>query len=382
MKKTDLHENLCKYYEFMAGTIPNREVFVDSLRETVSSDELVIFFMIPFTGHIALDKLESRAEKKGITKDNLHKALSRMAREGIIRAYHSSGRSVVDRGNPVYMTEQQVRKQEDTPQRTSYARLMNSVIEGELGSVPNKTPYYRTLAVEGALTTAPLTRKVVVNISVPDPRAVLPLDVVSKMAAQQSLMGVAECYCRKTKKVLGKECEHPLETCLVFNEVAESLIDAGIARKINLDETLRILTESEEKGLVHNVDNATGHLHSICNCCPHSCILLKTLSRGFTNTVAASRFMSWVDPAKCTSAGTCAKVCPVEAIQVREGKAFSDQLKCIGCGQCVSHCPSGAIKLVHRSKYAKMYPTVWSLWSRIGNEAIIGITLNKIMGKK
>jgi hypothetical protein len=93
MKKTDLHENLCKYYEFMAGTIPNREVFVDSLRETVSSDELVIFFMIPFTGHIALDKLESRAEKKGITKDNLHKALSRMAREGIIRAYHSGAQA-------------------------------------------------------------------------------------------------------------------------------------------------------------------------------------------------------------------------------------------------------------------------------------------------
>jgi NAD-dependent dihydropyrimidine dehydrogenase PreA subunit len=236
--------------------------------------------------------------------------------------------------------------------------------------------------VEAALTSSPSTRKITVEVSVPDPRAVLPLDVVSKMAAQQSLIGVAECYCRKTKKVLGQECEHPLETCLVFNEIAESLIEAGIARKIDINETLRILTESEEKGLVHNVDNATGHLHSICNCCPHSCILLKTLSRGATNTIAASRFMSLVDPAKCTAAGTCAKVCPVKAIEVRESKAYADQLKCIGCGQCVSHCPSGAIKLVQRPKYAKMYPTVQSLWSRIGNEAILGMALGKITGKK
>jgi Fe-S-cluster-containing hydrogenase component 2 len=92
--------------------------------------------------------------------------------------------------------------------------------------------------------------------------------------------------------------------------------------------------------------------------------------------------MSTVDPAKCTGAGTCAKVCPVKAFEVREGKAFADQLKCIGCGQCVSHCPSGAIKLVQRPKYAKMYPTVWSLWNRIGNEAMLGIALNKITGKK
>jgi ferredoxin len=75
-------------------------------------------------------------------------------------------------------------------------------------------------------------------------------------------------------------------------------------------------------------------------------------------------------------------VCPVKAIEVRDGKAFADQVKCIGCGQCVSHCPAGAIKLVQRAKYAKMYPTVWSLWSRIGNEAILGMALSKITGKK
>ena len=382
MKKTDLHENLCKYYEFMSGKIPNREAFIESLKQTVTSEELEIFFMIPFTGTITHNSLESHAAKKGVTPEQLHKALDRMVKEGIVMAYQTPKGRGYERGNPVYMTEQQVRKQEDTPLRKSYARLMNSIIEGELRSAPNKTPYYRVLAVEAAVTSNPQTRKIEIDVTVPDPRAVLPLDIVSKMVAAQSLIAVAECYCRKTKKVLGQECGDPLETCFVFNDQAESLIEAGIARKLDLEEALKILADCEAKGLVHNVDNCEDKLRSICNCCAHTSILLKTLSRGNTNTMSASRFMSIVDQLKCTSIGTCIKVCPVHAIEARESKAFVDQNRCIGCGQCVSRCASGAIKLEPRPKYAKIYSTNKELWSQIGKEAIIGITLNKIMGKK
>jgi electron transport complex protein RnfB len=381
MSKNDMHEDLCKYYEFMTGTIPNREAFKDSLRLTVTAEELAIFFLLPFTGNMTLAKLESRAEKKGVTKKQLQSVLDRMAREGLIMAYQTPNGRSFERGNPAFMTEQQVRKQEDTPLRKAYAEFMNAFIEGAMGPIPNKTPYYRVLAAEAALTHAPTTRKIEIDVSVPDPRAVLPLDVVSKMVASQALIGVAECYCRKTKKVLGQGCEHPLETCIVFNDLAESLIDAGIARKIDYNETLRILTECEAKGLVHNVDNCEGHLRSLCNCCPCSCVLLKTLSRGHTNIMAAARFVSIVDSAKCTGIGACARVCPVQAIEMPDGKATVDQRKCIGCGQCISHCPSGAIKLVQRHRYPKIYPTNKALWNHIGMEAIIGITLSKITGK-
>lgn len=382
MKKKDLHENLCKYYEFGAGTIPNRDAFIDSLRQTVTKEELEIFFMIPFAGIITLDKLESRSVKKGVSKEQLHGALKRMAREGLIMIYQTPKGRGCQRGNAVFLTEQQVRKHEDTPIRTLYAKLMNSFIEGEVGSAPNKTPYYRVLAVEAALTKTPETRKIEINASVPDPRAVLPLDIVSKMTASQSLIAVAECYCRKVKKVLGQDCGDPLETCLVFNDLAETLIEAGIARKLDLDEALKILADCEAKGLVHNVDNCEDKLRSICNCCTHSSILLRTLMRGSTNTMSASRFMATVDPSRCTSIGECIKKCPVHAIEAREGKAFVDQNKCIGCGQCVSRCASGAIKLVARPKYAKIYPTNKDLYNQIAIEAIVGMALNKITGKK
>ena len=51
-----------------------------------------------------------------------------------------------------------------------------------------------------------------------------------------------------------------------------------------------------------------------------------------------------IDLEKCTGCGTCAEVCPVEAIQV-DDKAKVDAETCVDCGTCVDECPEGAISL-------------------------------------
>jgi electron transfer flavoprotein alpha subunit len=49
-----------------------------------------------------------------------------------------------------------------------------------------------------------------------------------------------------------------------------------------------------------------------------------------------------VDEKKCIGCGICTKVCPVGAIQLRNGKAkVSDG--CISCGACAGECPMKAI---------------------------------------
>jgi RnfABCDGE-type electron transport complex B subunit len=48
----------------------------------------------------------------------------------------------------------------------------------------------------------------------------------------------------------------------------------------------------------------------------------------------------------CLGYGTCARVCPVNAITIRNGLAKVDKNTCIACGKCVTACPRKIIKLV------------------------------------
>jgi Na+-translocating ferredoxin:NAD+ oxidoreductase subunit B len=380
VKKNDPYEEMLKYYEFFTDATCNREAYKDALRQTVTPEEIEVFFLLPFAGKITIDKLETLAEKKGIAKDQLQPVLAKLAREGFILAYQTPRGRAFERGHIAHLSEQQVRKQEDTEKRIVFAKYWYANMEGQSRPL-SKTPYYRVVPVEAALTHTPATRKIDIDVPVPDPRAVLPLDVVSKMVATRTLIGVAECTCRKTNRVVGQGCEHPLETCFVFNELADTLIGAGIARKIDYNEALRILGECNAAGLVHNIDNAEGEFTSLCNCCPCSCTLFKTAGRGATNTMAVSRYIASRDASKCTGIGTCVKICPVHAVEMNGEEASFDQAKCIGCGKCVVSCPSGAIKLVQRPKEPKMYPTYKSLWGHIAYEAFVEKTLNKIIGK-
>jgi Na+-translocating ferredoxin:NAD+ oxidoreductase RNF subunit RnfB len=55
------------------------------------------------------------------------------------------------------------------------------------------------------------------------------------------------------------------------------------------------------------------------------------------------RHSIYFKPSKCTGEMACLKVCPVEAIRVRNKKARMIEEQCIDCGECVKECPSGAI---------------------------------------
>ena len=49
----------------------------------------------------------------------------------------------------------------------------------------------------------------------------------------------------------------------------------------------------------------------------------------------------------CLGGGSCAAVCPKDAISLREGRAAAvDAEKCIGCGKCAKTCPQQLICLV------------------------------------
>lgn len=50
-----------------------------------------------------------------------------------------------------------------------------------------------------------------------------------------------------------------------------------------------------------------------------------------------------VAPKKCKLSGECFKVCPFDAIYVKNGEAVIDCEKCDLDGICIPACPNGAI---------------------------------------
>jgi electron transport complex protein RnfB len=55
----------------------------------------------------------------------------------------------------------------------------------------------------------------------------------------------------------------------------------------------------------------------------------------------------------CLGLGTCARVCPVDALHMRpDGLPAVDESRCTGCGRCAAACPRGVLQLVPRGAAA------------------------------
>ena len=52
-----------------------------------------------------------------------------------------------------------------------------------------------------------------------------------------------------------------------------------------------------------------------------------------------------VDKETCTGCESCVDVCPVDAIEMKDGLAVISADDCTDCGQCVDECPVEAIEM-------------------------------------
>jgi NAD-dependent dihydropyrimidine dehydrogenase PreA subunit len=168
---------------------------------------------------------------------------------------------------------------------------------------------------------------------------------------------LAPCGCRIS---WGHKCDKPLMTCFAcfdrprgeyyFNKPGR------ILKEVTLEESLDIVRQAEESGLVHWGD---------CYCCSCCCENLFPVTREKRwDLMTPNRFLAIVDEEKCNGCKVCVKRCPFEAVEMKPGETPKDQKsyvipeKCKGCGLCVITCKTNALtlKIVRPPEYLKPKP--------------------------
>ncbi len=206
------------------------------------------------------------------------------------------------------------------------------------------------LAITGASKPS-LTKVIPVSTSIEPEHKIERLDDACRMIEEAKSIHLMECVCRKEKAIIGRGCNHMLETCMMLSDQENIFSKWPHGRAISKEEALDVMVKAEKDGLVHVTYNADERgVTAICACCPCCSIFLSALVKyKAPYIVTGSRFIAKIDDARCTQCGICAEErCPMGAI-VKEGETYRVQpQRCIGCGVCLSTCPAEAISLVAR----------------------------------
>jgi NAD-dependent dihydropyrimidine dehydrogenase PreA subunit len=191
-----------------------------------------------------------------------------------------------------------------------------------------------------------------VNTEIKKDQTVLNFDNVKKIVDASKKITVMDCSCRKDLK----RCDAPVETCMTFDESAESILKSEDARirsykphPVSYEEAMEVLKKSAEAGLVHlaYIDkDSKGKIGTVCSCCSCCCENLGSILRfGMAPQLLKASAKSVRDSSRCENCGTCVDRCHFGARKMINGKLEYNQDRCLGCGLCVSTCPANAITL-------------------------------------
>jgi electron transport complex protein RnfB len=210
----------------------------------------------------------------------------------------------------------------------------------------------------------PLQRVIPVEEAISVEIDVHPYEQASQIVESAKAWGVRDCICRTQQRLVGKGCERLVSSCLILAPVPGAFDGSSVTKAITKEESLRLLREAEEAGLVHTTGNYQDSTYYICNCCSCCCGVLRGLANHPTpNAVVRSDFVATVEAESCTGCGDCVERCPISARSLGEdGVCSVDQSRCIGCGLCASSCTVGSISLQRRTEVSQQPPVTLEDW--------------------
>jgi Fe-S-cluster-containing hydrogenase component 2 len=337
------YNRLATHLEHLTMGYPYTEELIDLLKEMFSPTEAQVALAIPNDlAPLAVSGLENIAARTDLPMSAVAEALESMAARNILYSAPThdgaTGYALLQVGYGLPQTFFWGGKQDDTAKKM--AKLVLNYF---------KVPI--TQKIYGGVRTKSFKYSPA-NMSIEIPmQGVMPNEQVGPIVDAATKIAVAHCPCRMSAKILGRsDCPHSLEVCVKYDEMAEFVIDKGLAREISKDEAHQIMENSEKEGLVHMVDNAQGQIKHTCNCCGHYCWNVGIIRRRKIprDQLMAVYFIRETELDECIGCGACADICPVDAVVMVEDKPRVDQEWCIGCGVCAIQCPADVISIKRR----------------------------------
>ncbi|MBE3120072.1 MAG: hypothetical protein IMZ50_15120 [Candidatus Atribacteria bacterium] len=176
---------------------------------------------------------------------------------------------------------------------------------------------------------------------------ILPTQQAIQILRNARTFALAECTCRTHYQ----RCDHPLETCLLINDMADAWVEASKAQRISLEQTEEVLRKANVHGLVHQTAyNPEQYIWAVCSCCSYCCYRLQILRQfGRDDLVVRSDYVAVQEETRCNDCGLCVPRCIFSARQMVGGELVYQRERCFGCGLCVTAYPEEAISLRTRA---------------------------------
>lgn len=325
-----IYQKLAKHLDNLPGGFPSTDTGVEVriLKRLFTPQEA------EFALYLTLIPEKSRvvARRAKISTKEASRRLETMARKGLI--YRTESKE----GQPEYMA-------------SSYAIgiwefHVNDLDQGFAKDMGEYMPFLFDQAWR-----KPQLRTVPVNKSLSGELKVMTYENAEEMVRHVRKSVVAPCICRRERNLLGKGCDKPEETCLIFDGAAEYYLKNGLGREIGQQEVLDILNIAEEAGLVLQPSNSR-EIVNICCCCGDCCGVLRNIKHyPKPASLVSTPFFAVIHTETCEGCGVCEDRCQMDAVQLVNEKASVDMDRCIGCGLCVSTCPTDSMTLARKPAY-------------------------------